>query len=248
MTGSNVDHMDVGAYALGVLSDWEASRFEMHLAGCAACARELEELTLVSSLLSHVDGNSISVVEEYGRDGRAFDRMLNVVSMERRRARTRRVMSMAAAFVLVAAGITYGLVGVSPFNGGGGASGVQGQPPTGRVQPLEVPNEATDKATGAHAKVWLKQDAWGTGVTLKLDHVKGPHTCQLVAVSKSGGSEPVMSWTVGPAGYGSSMAKPDPLTISGSTAMKRSDIVSFEIRVTDGDAPRNPLLTIPIPS
>jgi hypothetical protein len=129
MTGSNIDHMDVGAYALGVLADWEASQFEMHLAGCPTCAHELEELTLVSGLLSHVDGNSIAVVEEYGRDGRAFDRMVNVVSMERRRARTRRVMSMAAAFVLVVGGVAYGLFGSSPFDGSEGGGTIAGRTP-----------------------------------------------------------------------------------------------------------------------
>jgi anti-sigma-K factor RskA len=44
-------HGDLGAYALGRLSDAEAVRFEAHLAVCAACRGELKELEPVGALL-----------------------------------------------------------------------------------------------------------------------------------------------------------------------------------------------------
>jgi hypothetical protein len=250
MTGSNIDHMDVGAYALGVLSDWEATQFEMHLAGCATCAHELEELTLVSNLLSHVDGNSIAVVEDYGRDGRAFDRMLNVVSMERRRAHTRRVLSMAAAFVLVAAGIAYGLVGTSPFTGG--PSGTPRALPSlskNDVVPGQSTNtvDRTDGKTGAWARVTLMPANWGTSVALMLTKVDGPLDCQLVAVPKSGDPQVVMTWSVPDKGYGNAQ-QPEPLNISGATALKKSDIDHFEVRATGSKATKTPLVTLPVPS
>ena len=40
-------HTDVGAYALGLLTGAEASRFEEHLAGCTRCAEELETCSTV---------------------------------------------------------------------------------------------------------------------------------------------------------------------------------------------------------
>lgn len=49
-----VEHTDVGAYALGVLDDAEAARFEEHLAGCDRCAAELDDLMDLPPLLAEV--------------------------------------------------------------------------------------------------------------------------------------------------------------------------------------------------
>ena len=38
------EHETVGAYALGILDDAEATAFEAHLAGCEWCAQQLDEL------------------------------------------------------------------------------------------------------------------------------------------------------------------------------------------------------------
>jgi hypothetical protein len=249
MTGSNIDHMDVGAYALGVLSDWEATQFEAHLADCDVCARELEELTLVSSLLSHVDGDSLDAVEHYDRDGRQLDRMLNVVSLERRRARTRRVLSAAAAIVVVVAGIAFGIIGLSPFSSGSPGSpralptphktyGVKEEPPTKRYQ-------AKDPLTGANAEVAVTDNKWGTRVQLKLTTVNGPLVCQLIAVGKDEQTAVAMTWKVPSAGYGS-VAQPDPLVVDGSTSIRTADLDHFEVRAIEGKAEKNPLVTIPV--
>jgi hypothetical protein len=245
MTGSNVDHMDVGAYALGVLSDWEATQFEDHLASCATCARELEDLTLVSTLLSHVDGDSIAAVEQYGRDGRALDRMLNVVSLERRRARTRRVLSAAAAIVVVVAGVAFGLLGNSPFR--------EDKPNTvaGNSRPsndLRIAGDyftATNKTTGVTGSVTLAGKRWGTEVAFKLTKVSGPLTCELVAVAKDGTTKGAGTWTVEKTGYGT-MTQPDPLIVQGFTAFKRADLDHFEVRAIKGEASQNPLVSIPV--
>jgi hypothetical protein len=247
MTGSNVDHMDVGAYALGVLSDWEATQFEAHLAGCDVCARELEELTLVSSLLSHVDGDSLDAVEHYDRDGRQLDRMLNVVSLERRRARTRRVLSAAAAIVVVVAGIAFGIIGLSPFSSG--SQGPPGAVPTARktygINEVLKRYQAKDQVTGAEAEVAVTDNKWGTGVQLKLTKVNGPLVCQLIAVGKDEQTAVAMTWKVPAAGYGS-MAQPDPLVVDGSTSIRASDLDHFEVRAIEGKAEKNPLVTIPV--
>jgi hypothetical protein len=45
-------HVEVAGYALGKLDDHEAVAFEAHLAGCADCRRELEELRGLPELLA----------------------------------------------------------------------------------------------------------------------------------------------------------------------------------------------------
>jgi anti-sigma-K factor RskA len=42
-----------GAYVLGMLSDAERDRFEVHLSTCAACAREVQDLSVVAAALAH---------------------------------------------------------------------------------------------------------------------------------------------------------------------------------------------------
>jgi anti-sigma-K factor RskA len=42
-----------GAYVLGMLSDAERNRFEVHLATCAECAREVQDLTVVAAAVPH---------------------------------------------------------------------------------------------------------------------------------------------------------------------------------------------------
>ena len=44
-------HVDLGGYLLGGLTTREREAFEAHLAGCASCRRELEELRGMPGLL-----------------------------------------------------------------------------------------------------------------------------------------------------------------------------------------------------
>src|SRR5690242_1674411 len=45
-------HETVGAYALGILDDAEATAFEAHLAGCEWCAQQLDELAGMEPMLA----------------------------------------------------------------------------------------------------------------------------------------------------------------------------------------------------
>lgn len=250
MTGSNIDHMDVGAYALGVLSDWEATQFEAHLADCGTCARELEELTMVTSLLSHVDADSIIAVEQYDREGRQLDRMLNVVSLDRRRARSQRVFAAAAAVVVVVAGIAFGVVGLT--KDGGTGSGLAGRQPG--PHSLEVPtatptlgpgtsNTNTDSDTGVVATVDTHETTTGSIVNLTMSKVRGPLKCELLAISGAD-SEVVANWNVPPGGYGMP-GQPKEFVTQGTTSFRPDQIQKFEVRVSQGNADKNPLVTVP---
>lgn len=49
--GDNI-HETVGAYALGILDDAEATDFEAHLATCEWCAQQLDELAGMEPMLA----------------------------------------------------------------------------------------------------------------------------------------------------------------------------------------------------
>ncbi|WP_214107634.1 zf-HC2 domain-containing protein [Acrocarpospora catenulata] len=51
-------HHDVAAYALGVLDLEDVQGFELHLAACAQCRVELEELRELPGLLDEVKSES----------------------------------------------------------------------------------------------------------------------------------------------------------------------------------------------
>ena len=48
-------HTDVGAYSMGLLEERDRREFEDHLAGCAACAAEVAELSPMAALLRGVE-------------------------------------------------------------------------------------------------------------------------------------------------------------------------------------------------
>ena len=68
MTEAN-GHVDLGGYALGLLSVAERRRFEAHLEACAACRAELTELEAASHLLGHA---APVVAPPRGLEGKVF--------------------------------------------------------------------------------------------------------------------------------------------------------------------------------
>ncbi len=52
-------HVDVAAYALGVLDERDAARFEDHLIDCPQCAFELESFVQVADALADVDAEAL---------------------------------------------------------------------------------------------------------------------------------------------------------------------------------------------
>ena len=222
MTPEDV-HRDVGAYALGVLEPRDSARFEEHLTACRRCPHELEELSSVAALLSHVSPDSLVFTERPAREPRRPEQPAGPVRQERRRGRTRRTLTLAACLALLFAGAA---VAVSLRFGA----------PAGLPVPAALTNpqlHAVSSTTGAEATLQVDRKRWGSQVTLKVDHVKGPVTCRLIAVSKTGRSEIVMGWNEPPKGYGGS-ADPGPLVIYGGTDIAPSDLARFEVRTVGG--------------
>lgn len=241
MTGQ-VRHTDVGAYALGVLDDADAGRFEEHLADCHRCADELDGLMGVTPLLAELKEATPDAGALTARPGPGLlDGLLGEVAAVRRARRTRRLCLAAAAAALIVAGPLAGAALVqrdAPDHGSVSAAKqmYEDGEKTGTVDP----------ATGVEATVSLQPKPWGTHVALRLGHVTGPRTCDLVAVGKNGERQTVTTWAVPPGGYGlggsGEGTKGDgdgkwgrePLYTHGGAALNRQDISRFEVRTLDG--------------
>ncbi|MFI9046771.1 anti-sigma factor family protein [Streptomyces sp. NPDC053427] len=234
-------HTDVGAYALGVLDGADAQRFEQHLAGCDRCAAELEELLMLSPLLAEFKETAptpetITAVPGPG----VLDGLLDEVAATRRGRGRRRLYLVAAAAALIIGGplATFALTGAEAKN-------EPAAPPlalAGAVRAQYAAGErvtAVDPVTKVSAGVSMAARPWGTQVVLQLAGVKGPLTCDLVAVGKDGSRQTVTTWAVPRSGYGikGSTAKwnREPLYAAGGAALNRGDIDRFEIRTLDGD-------------
>ncbi|AHH94667.1 anti-sigma U factor RsuA [Kutzneria viridogrisea] len=229
---SPADHVDVAAYVLGALDEPEQSAFERHLAGCARCQAELDELSGMPALLDQVrDSGLLADLLVQPPPAPAPPRQLEAVpppqdkvlrgvltdiASARRRRKRLGVLAAAAAAVLIIGGP----IAVIGFNGGFGGSGA------------EVV-AASNPANNVSAKLSLTAAKWGTKVAVDLSGVRGPLNCVLYAVDHKGTKYPVGSWTVDSTGYGVP-GSPDPLHFDGSTAVQRSDIARFEFARENG--------------
>jgi len=254
-------HFDVASYALGVLDERDASRFEDHLIDCPSCAIELESLLPVVDILSDVDADALVATEQSRRDGLMLKTMIGEVKRERRRANSRRLYSLAAA-VVVFAMLSIGAL----FAGGQWFGTSDGQSPSQQaarsskqLDPLPVaeggtgiggtklPGEhltGTDPRSGVTADVGLERKDWGTQVSFAVANIKGPLLCRLVVVRTDGGSEVLSTWKVGDKGWGTA-AQPDPLLLQAVTALPREDIAHLQIQAVDSKGASETLVRVP---
>jgi hypothetical protein len=268
---SRAAHWDVAAYALGVLDEREAEKFEEHLAGCWACAGELESMLPVVNLLSEVDGDNLAAAEQSRSDGRMLDRMIVEVGAHRKRARTRQILAAAAsvAVLATASGVSLfaggqlfgGDNGTSPNVSAQGGNTTTGAPitpnPNGTSGPgIGGPGSAglgtgedgekftvRDNETAVEATLVLETKIWGTQVSYSLTKLKGPRTCRLVVFRESGSTEVLNTWTVPASGYGTA-EQPQPLVLSTTTATPRNDLERIQVQSITDDGVAEPLVTI----
>ncbi|MET8450664.1 zf-HC2 domain-containing protein [Streptomyces sp. NPDC005209] len=204
-------HGDVGAYALGVLDEAEAFRFEDHLMECPRCAAHVTEFGPTTRQLMLYRRATPRFVHPMTQPGpRLLDSLMGEVAT-RHRARGRRFLYGLAASVVLAvagAGIVVQTVGTSG-------------------PPVSV-TAATDPKSGVWAQVRTLDADWGSQLELQVKDAKGPHSCNLVAVGDDGSEQIVASWAE--AGHGSGA-----ITVRGGSAMHSAEIDRFEVRTTDGD-------------
>ncbi|MCP9954048.1 anti-sigma factor family protein [Actinomadura madurae] len=235
---SQVEHTDVGAYALGLLEPGDRRAFEAHLRGCGACQAELRALSGTAGALFELGGGPGEAGPEAGEDEPSAPPAPVIDMMRRKRRHDRRlrrgayVIGAAAAGVALAAGVGLGTV----LDDEGTPAK---QPP---VQALTGERfQATNAGTGASGTVGLVDKGWGTQVSLELRGIKGPLRCHLEAVARDGERSVVAGWRVPDKGYGVP-GQPKPLTMQGGTGLTRQEISRFEVRLDGGGT----LLTIPL--
>jgi len=232
MSGEPVssEHVDVGAYALGLLETQDRRAFEEHLADCASCRADLAEFSGMKDLLTGLgpvpSGTGEPTEAEVGDlvRRRALDQR-----RQRRRTGWLAGLSAAAAVVLLAGAVLLGRA-------------VAGQPAPAPVLQGQV-HTATSQLTGVKGTVGLVPKTWGTAITLQLFHVSGPLKCELVAVPRTGPAEVVGFWQVPHAHFGE-LSNPHPLVIVGPIGTKISNLKQIEVIVLPS---RRTLVSIPTP-
>jgi hypothetical protein len=255
------DHFDVASYALGVLDERDATRFEDHLLTCERCAYELDSFVQVADLLADVDGAAVIAAEESRRDGVVLQKMIGEVKHERRRANSRRLYSLAAAVVVFA------MLSIGALFAGGkwfapddtsspattaqrGSSQLDPLPNTADGPGIGGPDltgqryGASDPRTGVRADVAYEKKDWGTQVSFVISNIKGPKACRLVLVHTDGTLEPLASWNVGERGWGTA-ANPEPLLLQAVTATPREDIAHMQVQEVAANGAGETLVRVP---
>ncbi|MFB4311552.1 anti-sigma factor family protein [Actinomadura sp. GTD37] len=244
---SQIEHTDVGAYALGLLEDGDRRAFEAHLHGCGRCQAELGELSGTAGALFELAPGAAEADPgaDPGADAEEDEPATPpapVIDMMRRRRRADRrfrrsayVVGTAAAAVALGAGVA---VGAALNDDDGGAR--KAPPPVAQTVTGQR-FQATDAGTGASGTVGLVDKGWGTQVSLELRGIKGPLRCHLEAVSRDGERSVVAGWRVPDKGYGVP-GQPKPLIMQGGTGLDRGQIERFVVRLDGGGT----LLSIPL--
>ncbi|MFF4187788.1 anti-sigma factor family protein [Streptomyces sp. NPDC001691] len=236
-------HEAVGAYALGILDDAEATAFEEHLAGCELCAAELDGLAGMAPMLATLKEFPGPAAQPLRPAPPGMTTtLINEVAAQRARRRRRTTYLVAAAAALIIGGPAVAVVATS------GDTGTQQSAEAHPTSPAEDAFfnhmtrkvSATDPKTQVTATVGTEAKAWGTHTVLELKNVKGPLKCSLIAVGKNGERETVTSWAVPNWGYGLPDSPHEtaryPLYVHGGTGLDRAQIDHFEVRTSDGKA------------
>lgn len=231
--------LSLGLYLLGALDATERVAVERHLAGCAACRAESEELAGVAAamaLLSPEEGRQIA--EEFGprpppppasgRPGpaRPPGRPTGSTRPARSRPRRRTVGLLGigglALVVLVSAGIFVGLA-VGPAG-----------PATGPRPQVAISLAATaDTTTGATLSVVAVGDPTGVTVRATVSGLPAGTRYQLYLVTSDGTSRVVATW----AGSGA------PRQVTGDAPVAVADLSFFTVARADG----TPVVTAAVP-
>ncbi|NEA99158.1 zf-HC2 domain-containing protein [Streptomyces sp. SID13726] len=203
-------HRDVGAYALGVLDEAEAFRFEDHLMECPKCAAHVTEFGPTTRQMMLYRRATPRVVHPMAQPGpQLLNRLLGEVAARHRARRRRLLYAVAASVVLAVGGPTLAMLA-------GGDSGG-----TASV-------EATDARSGVWAQVTTEDEEWGTQVELKVKDEAGPRACHLVAISTDGTEETVTGWNAPRHHTGEN-------TMMGSSTFHADQIDHYEVRTAGGE-------------
>ena len=203
-------HRDVGAYALGVLDEAEAFRFEDHLMECPSCAAQVTEFGPATRQLMLYRRSTPQLAHPLAKPGpRMLDRLLSQVAARKRTGRRRMLFALAASVVCAVSAPAVAIVA-----GDGGTTAVS--------------IAATDERSGVWARITTEDEAWGSHVELQVKDGAGPRTCRLVVVGRDGSEETAASWSV-------PRHDARPHTMRGGSALHSEEIVRYEVRTAEGE-------------
>ncbi|HWS35142.1 MAG TPA: zf-HC2 domain-containing protein [Actinoplanes sp.] len=254
-------HYDVASYALGILDDRDAARFEDHLIECAQCAYELESFVEVADVLSTVDGEAFVAAEQAERDASVLHKMLGEVGAERQRANSRRLYSLAAAvvaFTMLSIGALF--AGGQWLGSGSGSTPETTAQGGGQNQLDPLPNgdlglggtklpgdnyTGTDSRSNVSAIVGLLNKDYGTQISFAVGGIEGAKTCALYVVRTDGTKVKVSDWTV-PAGKGwGTAANPAPLMLQAATSIPKDQIAHVQVEEVSASGSTSTLVRVP---
>ncbi|KUN02916.1 hypothetical protein AQI95_25665 [Streptomyces yokosukanensis] len=202
-------HRDVGAYALGVLDEAEAFRFEDHLMQCPQCTAQVTEFGPAARQLMLYRRATPRFVHPMAQPGpRLLDRLLGEV-VRRHRVRRRRFLYGLAASVVLAVSAP----GVVAYAGHEG--------------PAAQVTAATDPRTGVWAEVTADGGDTGSRLLLRVKDGTGPHRCRFVIVGRDGSEEIAGTWSEADHDSGT-------FTALGSSTLRPDQIDRYEVRTEDG--------------
>jgi anti-sigma factor RsiW len=224
----------LGAYVLGALNEREIREVAAHVAGCAECQAQADELTSVRDSLG-------SVPPETFLDGPPDDgdlllrRTLRQVRAEDRVGLRTRTMLMSAGAVIAVAIVLGGGVLLGRSTGPATpvalpAPGTTIGPttPVGRTPSVRAAVHIHGAKAGAQLSVtvmpaggWVRVSAWVAGIPTG-------EKCQLVVVSTSGQSEVAGSWLVSRHGTVTGT------NLEGAALVPADQVASVQVRNFDG--------------
>ncbi len=209
MNGNSV-HQLLGAYLLGGLEPEEARTFEDHLAKCAECRHELEELESLPALLDAVPAadavalavaggaNALSPLEPEALP----EKVLVDLSLRRRKTRRRWAALVGA---VAAACLAVGFLAGPLLN----------QPPKPDA------SYSVQSDTGLQLTVGMVKKNWGTELAVEGRSMPLEGTLYLWVKGRDGAEERTCGWTATQSGR---------IKITGATPVQLAGIAGVELR------------------
>ena len=215
------DPVELGALALGVLDPDRTRAVEAHLASCASCRRDLEDLIAVTDLLGEVPPEALL-------DGppdsdlvlrRTLRQMHSETTARRRRRRLPRLVAAAAAVVaLLAGGVAIGRattpepVVVTAAGPQAGAVVLQGE---------GVPGVSMT-AVVSPAAGWVR-------VSTNVRGIRAGERCEVVVLTRSGRGEVAASWLT------SARGEREGTQVDGAAIVAPDDVAGVAVRSESGE-------------
>ncbi|GIM94609.1 anti-sigma factor [Paractinoplanes toevensis] len=213
----------LGAYVLGVLDRADQGAVQDHLAGCAACRREVEDLREMEVALGEIPPEAFLDGPPPGGDP-LLRRTLDEVRRERHRQtrRNRSLLAAAAALAVIVALGAGALIGRA----------AEAPPRTVATGPTRAAT-ATDPATGVTMTAEVRPAAGWVRVRATVAGVPAGEECRLVVVAPDGSRAPAGSWRAADSG---------PTTVDGAALMAPADVAAVQAETYAGQI----LVTVPV--